>query len=78
MSNHRKAPLPASMKRKPTKGMCRWCEQPVVGPKGQPTKATWHPACVQEFKLIHWPAETRAAVFARDKGICARCGRGVK
>lgn len=56
-------------------GVCRWCDLPVTGAKGQPTKGTWHPDCVLAFKLIHWPAVTRAAVFERDKGICARCGR---
>jgi len=34
----------------------------------------WHPDCFDRYKLIHWPAETRKAVEARDHGICARCG----
>jgi 5-methylcytosine-specific restriction endonuclease McrA len=59
----------------PLKGVCRWCDKAVVGPRGQPTKGTWHSECVQEFKLIHWPAATRAAVLARDNGVCARCHR---
>lgn len=73
--SHRKAPLPDSMKRHPQlKGVCRWCDRPMLGLNGQPTKGTWHPSCVVAFKLIHWPAVTRAAVLERDNGICARCG----
>lgn len=75
MSSHRKPPLPASMKvRPPPNGICRWCAQPILNSLGHPAYATWHPPCVEEFKLIHWPAVTRAAVLERDKGICARCG----
>lgn len=71
--SHRKPPLPAHYGT-PRKGFCRWCAEPVLNGKGEATTGTWHPACVVAFKLIHWPAVTRAAVFERDKGICARCG----
>jgi 5-methylcytosine-specific restriction endonuclease McrA len=71
--SHRKPPLPPHY-RTPQPGTCRWCNAPVRNAKGEATKGTWHPACVDAFKLIHWPAVTRAAVYARDKGICARCG----
>lgn len=63
------------MKRRPaTKGVCRWCDAPILGGGGKPTGGTWHADCVQAFKLIHWPAETRRSVFERDRGVCARCG----
>lgn len=74
LMSHRKPPLPASMKAATIPGVCRWCALPVLTVAGKPTKCTWHNACVTAFKLIHWPAFTRAAVLERDKGICARCG----
>lgn len=74
--NHRKPPLPASMKAHQP-GVCRWCGQPVLTPAGQPTKGTWHPRCVTAFKLLCWPAETRKAVWARDRGRCAHCRKRV-
>lgn len=75
VKNHRKPPLPESM-RVSTPGLCRWCGHPVLNGKGEliKRKRIWHPACVKEFKLLHWPAETRYAVWARDHGFCARCG----
>lgn len=74
MKNHRKAPRPQSMQIRATKGTCRWCAQPC------PPRRTWHlgrdgePNCLREYNLINDPGFTRAAVLARDKGICARCG----
>ncbi len=74
-SGHRKPPMPASFLRRPRlKGVCRWCDKPVLNAKGEATKGTWHPECVTAYKLIAWPADTRAAVWGRDQGICARCG----
>ncbi len=60
------------------KGRCRWCGEAVLNSKQQPTARRWHEACVAAFKLIHWPAETRLAVFRRDNGICAGCGADCK
>lgn len=76
MSSHRKAPLPESMKRGRT-GWCGWCDKANESTNGKPTRRSWHPACVKAFKLIHWPAETRAAVWIRDRGICQRCKRDI-
>lgn len=73
MSHHRKPPLPESMKRSQP-GHCGWCDKPIINPDGKPSRRSWHPDCVVAFKLIHWPYETRNAVFDRDRGICARCG----
>ncbi len=66
--------MPESMKGKAVKGMCRWCDLPVLD-AGKPTKLTWHPECVATYKVIFWPAETRRAVLERDGGVCASCGR---
>lgn len=63
------------MKMKPIPGVCRWCGEAVLHPETkEPGKLTWHDACVVEYKRIFWPAETRKAVLARDRGICAVCG----
>ena len=35
-------------------------------------------ACVAEWKFRTYPEEFRAVVFARDKGVCARCGLDTK
>lgn len=74
MSKHRKAPLPPHWTELATPGICRWCDQPVLNTEGKPRRSSWHPECVTAFKLIHWPAETRKAIYDRDHGICARCG----
>jgi 5-methylcytosine-specific restriction endonuclease McrA len=56
-------------------GQCRYCGGEILDKKGQRSKrAMWHPACVAEYKLIHFPGDTRRAVFKRDKGKCAKCG----
>jgi 5-methylcytosine-specific restriction endonuclease McrA len=50
---------------------CRWCRGPV-----EPPRRNWcgNPACVEAWKIRTDPAALRAAVFARDRGVCARCG----
>ena len=56
-------------------GQCRYCGGEILDKKGQRSKrAYWHPACVEEYKLIHFPADIRRAVYKRDKGKCASCG----
>lgn len=55
-------------------GWCGWCDKAIESTNGKPTRRSWHPECVLEFKKIHHPEATRAAVFDRDNGICARCG----
>ena len=53
------------------KGHCRGCAKPV--PKG---RRSWcSDECVQAYLLRHDPKAARAAVFERDKGRCALCGR---
>ena len=74
--NHRKAPLPEHFHTAP-KGTCRVCNQPVIGltKTGKPSKSRWHQECLKEYKLIHWVSVTRRAVWSRDKGKCANCGK---
>lgn len=66
------------MKRKAIKGQCRWCDKAILDGKGNVAKVTWHPWCVDQYKLIHWPAETRRQVLARDNGVCSCCGRNAE
>jgi len=52
------------------RGICRWCAAPV--PQGRFTFCG--PECVHQWKLRTDPGYLRAQVFARDRGVCARCG----
>jgi 5-methylcytosine-specific restriction endonuclease McrA len=55
-------------------GYCRYCGEGIFKPGGKLNqRANWHPACVAEYRVIYWPAETRRAVWRRDKGLCAGC-----
>jgi 5-methylcytosine-specific restriction protein A len=49
---------------------CRWCGRPIEHPRRQ---SYCDDACAHEFKLRNEPAYFRLAVFARDRGACARC-----
>lgn len=49
---------------------CRWCGGDVP-----PRRFTFcSEACVHEWRLRTDPAYLREQVFARDRGVCARCG----
>lgn len=50
--------------------LCRWCRAEV--PKGRRTFCSG--ACVHEWKLRTDPGYLREQVFARDRGVCAKCG----
>jgi 5-methylcytosine-specific restriction enzyme A len=56
------------------RNLCWWCRTDV--PKG---RRNWcSDACVKDYKLHHdWPT-IRAAVLARDKGVCSACGVDVE
>lgn len=73
MSDHRKPPKPKHYLTAP-KGYCRVCGKAIIKNDKINTRANWHPACVKEYKLVHFPRETRKAVWARDKGRCYICG----
>lgn len=68
MNDPRRGPPPKPHEGK--KGCCCWCGDPV--PKG---RRNW---CgdkrVNEY-LAQTPGARRSAVFARDRGVCAKCGR---
>ncbi len=56
-------------------GQCRHCGLEILDKKGKrSSRALWHPACIAEYKILHFPQDTRKAVYKRDKGICAKCG----
>jgi 5-methylcytosine-specific restriction protein A len=50
--------------------LCRWCNAEV--PKGRRTFCG--ETCVHEWKLRTNPGYLRDKVFARDRGVCAKCG----
>ena len=55
---------------------CRWCDGPLLKPDGSPDlRRNWHPDCAEAFMIRNHPRELRLAVFKRDHGVCARCGR---
>lgn len=73
MSSHRIPPKPPHFDTAP-EGTCRWCNVEIgLTKKGKPSKSRWHAGCVKEYKLLFWPATTRRAVWARDKGRCHEC-----
>ena len=49
--------------------LCRWCALAV--PKGRRTFCS--DKCVHDWKLRTDPGYLREAVFARDRGVCAKC-----
>jgi 5-methylcytosine-specific restriction endonuclease McrA len=63
-------------------GKCCWCGESITEktPTGRDSKASWHPACLEDFRIISWPNSAREAVRKRDfdyeRGIlpCSRCG----
>jgi 5-methylcytosine-specific restriction protein A len=62
---------PSELARGPAgRPLCRWCGFEV--PKGRRTFCS--EACVHEWKLRTDPGYLRDKVFARDRGICAKCG----
>lgn len=53
------------------KSLCTWCLTPVTG-----RRSTWcSDACVDAFFMVHDWKQIRAAVLARDKGVCRQCSR---
>lgn len=61
------------------KGFCRWCGRPIFKSKkkgaGLDLWKKFHTECNKEYKLHAVSSVRRKAVFERDKGICALCGK---
>jgi hypothetical protein len=73
MQNHRKPPKPPFYHTGGA-GSCRQCGEDILKKDGSINKrASWHPACVTEYRLVHFPNDTRRAVWKRDKGVCYLC-----
>lgn len=67
----RTQPIPRQKKGPNGEPLCRWCQGPV--PKGRRTFCCH--TCVHEALLRSDPGYLRRQTFARDKGVCAICGR---
>lgn len=70
MTAHRKPPLPASFKAPRVWGTCRWCGEPTGD-----QKRCWHPACLDEYRLLNRTKLQAQHVESRDRGICRDCGK---
>ena len=53
------------------RSLCRWCNLEV--PAGR-RRTFCSEFCVNEWRLRSNPGYLRDQVFARDRGVCARCG----
>lgn len=80
MIHHRKPPLPetyTTWRISEHKGLCKFCCGPLPqkGDKGYHHARLWHPDCTRRFIFLTGPGAQRSTVYARDKGVCACCGR---
>jgi 5-methylcytosine-specific restriction enzyme A len=78
--NHRRGPTAPHPDSRVIDGLpytlCRGCGEPVRKVDGAPDRRRlWHPDCVHAYLLARDPAYVRAAVWQRDQGVCAGCGR---
>lgn len=73
---HRRPPKPPWF-HLPRRGVCRWCNKPIVNEAGKPARTFWHKACVDNYNCVFW--FTRAANLIRraaetEGGFrCAAC-----
>jgi hypothetical protein len=57
------------------KGWCVFCKDPIWAPDGGlMSRNTWHPLCVDAWKIATTSEAQRQACLERDHGICAECG----
>lgn len=63
----------SSKKKKPKKGLCRWCEKNVHQFSSK-RRTFCSDECVHEYRLRSSPAYMRQQVRKRDKCICSLCG----
>lgn len=63
----------SAKKKKPKKGLCRWCEGDVHRLSSK-RRTFCSDECVHEYRLRSSPAYMRQSVRKRDKCICSLCG----
>lgn len=63
------AELPAGDK---GRALCRWCQLEVPAGRRRTFCSEW---CVHEWRLRTDPTYLRERTFARDRGVCAACGK---
>ena len=62
---------PAQLERGPNNlPLCRWCELEILARRRRTFCSDY---CVHQWRLRTDPGYLRDQVFARDRGICARC-----
>ena len=57
---------------------CRYCRRPLDAPRRDWCSDACASRALHEFSLHNDPAYQRRAVYARDGGVCAQCGRDTK
>ena len=55
--------------------LCRWCGHVITAPR---RRTFCGESCVHEWRIRSSPSYVRDQVWARDEGICRRCGTSVK
>ncbi len=57
------------------RGICRLCGEEMLTQAGKRHQARrWCATCGPKWRIANNPDVTRAAVFARDHGVCVDCG----
>jgi HNH endonuclease len=58
------------------RGICRWCGEKIfTKTKKLDSRRKFHAECLSDYKIMAVSVHRRKAVFERDKGICAKCGK---
>ena len=55
--------------------VCRYCGQPITPPRRDWCSEACRAKALQAFSVANDPAYQRRAVWQRDRGVCAACGR---
>jgi 5-methylcytosine-specific restriction endonuclease McrA len=64
-------------------GTCRWCGEAILHESGARDgeanlRRSWHPDCVEAYKLAAWRKAQARFVKKRDGACCAACGAAPK
>ena len=57
----------------PIRGICRWCNKPIVENGAINRRKLWHKECIEPGLFILQPSHAAFRVFERDCGICQAC-----